>query len=352
MILDSKKEILKYAGGFDQLFGIKHYTLTNGRANGVRAMEVRNGAGLEFTVLPDRCMDIAGLTFKGVNCSYFSKTGIVAPQYYDKDGDDGFLRNFFGGFLTTCGLRNVGRPCQENGEPFGQHGRIANIAGEDVCATTDWIEDVAVMKISGKVKEAAFFREYLVLHREIICTYGQNRITIHNRVENLGFRREALMLLFHFNIGYPLLDAGARLVIPSAELSSVNEISATDRENYYLCQKPTPAWQELVFYHQLKADGDGNTCVAFVNDTLGIALALRFNKRQLFNFTQWKQMGEGEYVMGLEPCNCYVGGRTDTLNKEHAEYLEPGESRDFDITIEFFNGENEIKSIIQEIADL
>jgi hypothetical protein len=54
-------------------------------------------------------------------------------------------------------------------------------------------------------------------------------------------------------------------------------------------------------------------------------------------------MGEGEYVMGLEPCNCYVGGRTDPRNAGTLDILKPGESRDFDVTIDILCGEEEIK---------
>ncbi|MCK9618592.1 MAG: aldose 1-epimerase family protein, partial [Lentimicrobiaceae bacterium] len=78
----NKRELLKYVGDFSQLFGIKGYTLTGGKANGVKAFDVKNGSGLEFTVLADRCLDIAGLSFKGINCSYITKNGIVAPEYY------------------------------------------------------------------------------------------------------------------------------------------------------------------------------------------------------------------------------------------------------------------------------
>jgi hypothetical protein len=63
--------------------------------------------------------------------------------------------------------------------------------------------------------EARLFGENLVLGRKIICKYGENKITINDTVENLGFRKEALMLLFHFNMGYPLLDEDAILVTPT-----------------------------------------------------------------------------------------------------------------------------------------
>jgi hypothetical protein len=347
----NKRELLKYVGDFSQVFGIKEYILADGKAKGVRAFDVKNGSGLEFTIIADRCLDIAGLTFKGTNCSYITKTGIVAPEYYNENGI-GFLRNYFAGFLTTCGLRNVGSPCEENGESFPLHGRISNTPGEEVTATTQWIDDVPVLTISGKMREARLFGENMVLERKIICKYGENKITIQNAVENLGFRKEALMLLFHFNMGYPLLDENSILVTPTGKLTPRDEEAMKGEAIYNQCQPPTPDYAEQVFYHDLKSDQNGDTSVALINKKLELGVVIHFNKNQLFNFTQWKQMGEGDYVMGMEPCNCFVGGRVDPRNNGILEYLEPGEIRNFDLTIEFLNGAEEIDSIAMKIKNI
>lgn len=344
----TKSEMLKYAGDFSQLFGIKEHTLAGGKAKGVKAFDVKTGSGLEFTVLADRCLDIAGLSFNGINCSYIAKAGIVAPEYYNENGV-GFLRNYFAGFLTTCGLRNVGNPCDENGESFPLHGRIANTPGEEVCASTEWIDDVPVLTISGKMREARLFGENLVLGRKITCKYGENKILIQNTVENLGFKRETLMLLFHFNMGYPFLDEDAMLVTPTQRLTPRDQDAIMGEAEYHQCQPPTPDYSEQVFYHNLKSNPNGNTSVALVNEKLKIGVAIHFNKKQLFNFTQWKQMGEGDYVMGMEPCNCYVGGRVDPRNSGILDYLEPGEIKNFDLTIELLNGMEEISSAIANI---
>lgn len=347
----NKRQILKYVGDFSQLFGIKEYTLSRGKAKGVKAFDIRNGSGLEFTVLADRCLDISELSFKGINCSYISKAGIVAPEYYDDKGI-GFLRGFFAGFLTTCGLRNVGAPCEENGEAFSLHGRISNTPAEEVCATTEWIDDLPVLTISGKMREARLFGENLLLTRKIICKYGENKFLIQNTVENMGFKREALMLLFHFNLGYPLLDKDAILVTPTEKLLPRDQVAVNGEASYQQCQQPTPDYSEQVFYHTLKSDRNGDTCVALINKNLGLGVALHFNKNQLFNFTQWKQMGESEYVLGMEPCNCYVGGRVDPRNNGILEYLEPGEIRNFDILVELVHGLDEIDSLVKKINNL
>jgi hypothetical protein len=203
-------------------------------------------------------------------------------------------------------------------------------------------ENPATMTVSGTMREACVFGENLLLHRRIVCRQGENKILICNTVENAGFRREALMLLFHFNIGYPLLDEDAYLVVPSAKVTPRDAAAEAGIEMWSRSRKPAPDYREQVFYHDLKADKEGNTSVALVNKKLNLGLALHFNRNQLSHFTQWKQMGEGEYVMGLEPCNCFVDGRTAPRNENVIDFLEPGEARRFDIVLEILEETGEI----------
>ena len=49
-----------------------------GKAKGVAALEVRTGSGLEFTLLPDKCLDIYALRYKGITLSQQAKTGLQA----------------------------------------------------------------------------------------------------------------------------------------------------------------------------------------------------------------------------------------------------------------------------------
>ena len=41
---------------------------------------------------------------------------------------------------------------------------------------------------------------------------------------------------------------------------------------------------------------------------------------------QWKQLGMGEYVCGIEPGNAFVGGRKEERENGTLKYVEPGES--------------------------
>ena len=345
--LKTKEKFYRYAGSTEQLCGIKEYELKSGKAKGVKAFDVRNGAGLEYTVLSDRCLDISNLTFRGINCSYLSSTGVVAPEY--NESGTNFLNNFFAGFLTTCGLRNVGNACEEDGEVFNQHGRISNTPAEEVCVSTDWMDDAPEMTISGKIREATFFKENLLLERKITCRFGENRIKISNVIENRGFKPEVLMLLLHFNIGYPLLDECSQFLSSSKEIIPRDAEATKGMNEYHRFQPPTRQYAEQVFYHDLNADGNGDALVAIVNPKLEIGVSFRFDKQQFTRFGQWKQMGEGEYILGIEPSNCYVGGRVDPLNKKSKTYLQPFERKNFDIIIDFHSGEKQLKKLREMI---
>ena len=63
-------------------------------------------------------------------------------------------------------------------------------------------------------------------------------------------------------------------------------------------------------------------------------------------------MGEGEYVLGLEPCNCFVGGRKDANESGKLEYLMPGESRNFELIIGVIGRDAGDHSIVKKISGL
>jgi acylphosphatase len=343
-----KRDLMKYVGDLSQLFGVKDYRINGGKADGVRAVDIKNGSGLEFTVLPDRGLDMAYLSYKCVNFSYISKTGIVAPEYFQQSGK-GFLRSFFAGFLTTCGLTYNGSPCNDEGEELGLHGRISNTPAEEVYAGTEWTSGQPVMKVKGKMREAGVFAEHVVLDREITCKYGENKIYINDIVENQGFREEPLMMLYHFNLGYPLLSSKSYFVSPSIKVVPRDEDAAIGLDDYSKMQVPTPGYNEQVFYHELRADENGRTFAARINPIQELGVAIWFNKKQLGRLTQWKQMGEGEYVVGIEPCNCHVEGRAKERKNGTLEFIKPGEKREFNLEIEIIEGNGRINQILEAV---
>lgn len=318
----------KYIGHEEQLYGVQQLKIDGGRGDGMRLLNVRNGKGLEFTVSADRCADISRLSVNGVNFGYFSPCGYVAPQLYDNKGS-GFLKSFTAGFFTTCGLTAVGSPNTDCGEELPLHGTISNMPSEN---TAHWISDNEI-HIRAEVRDASLFSHQLLLKREYIVSLEENSIVLKDRVKNIGSRTAPLEILYHCNMGYPLLSENAVLEIPSSSVSPRNEHAGEDIENCLKPEKPQKGYEERCYYHELT----GNAEVKLTNPDIGMGIKMSYDTSALKYFTEWKMMGEYEYVLGLEPGNCLPDGRNVMREKGILELLEPGEERSFEIKFDFFS---------------
>lgn len=328
----------KYIGNLSQVAGIKHFEFKSGKAKGVEAFEVRTGAGLTYTVLKDRALDIAWAEYRGQPFGYIANVGVAAPAYFEPEGL-GFLRNFTVGFLSTCGLTYCGAPCTDQGKTLGLHGRIGNIPAEEAGFETIREKNEITFKIKGKIREAAFFGENLVLERELSSRFGENKILIHDRITNQGFETQPLMILYHFNYGFPLLQETTELVFPLKSVKPRDPRAAEGLGRHQQIEPPQKGYAEQVYYLELAAKAGGETMVGLLNRKLGFGVYQKFNIKELPQFIQWKQMGEGFYVLGLEPANCLPEGRNRERDRGTLELIEPGAVREFSLEIGILESE-------------
>ncbi|MEI6132111.1 MAG: aldose 1-epimerase family protein [Bacillota bacterium] len=297
----SRVELLKYCGNIDQIASVSESEITDGRGAGIRTFKVNTGGGLDFEVLPSRCLDISSLSYKGVNLSFLSKNGIV-------NGSDGFLNYVAGGMLFTCGLRNVGNPCEENGEVHQLHGKIGTTPAKNAYAKCFWEEDEYHMEMGGTMAETALFGHNLYLTRSIRTQLGKNEIAIHDSIENLSDQPEDFMLLYHLNFGFPFIDENTKLIFPKNTLEPRTEIARSGMAESERLSQPIDGFFEHVYFRDVETD-DGWVIVKLENEELGIGAKIRYEKANLPILTQWKSMKSGDYVLGIEPCNCTVEGR-------------------------------------------
>lgn len=329
----TRAELLAHVGDLSQVAGVRLIELGDGVERGVRAADVTTGGGLEFTVLLDRGMDIGAASYKGLPLAWVSPAGFAHPAHFEPEGL-GWLRTFGGGLMTGCGLTNVGSPGEDEGEPLGQHGRLSHLPARHVGSGQEWEMDECSFWVDGELRQARLFGENLCLTRRIETQLGQNRISIHDTVENMGDSSTPLMLLYHINLGFPLLDSSCRLEAPSHNVLPRDKVAEPGIGEWMRFQEPTTGYREQVFLHDLPADADGWASIRLVNPTLRLWLRVRFQKESLPNLVQWKQMGQGAYVLGLEPSNCGVEGRAKDRARGVLQFLEPDESREFEVEIE------------------
>lgn len=340
----TRREIEARVGRLEQIGGIRRMQLSEGKEAGVELIQVSTGAGLTYYVSPSRGLDISLTKFCDVPISWQSPNGDVFPAYYEPEELE-WLRTAAGGLLMTCGLSQAGSPGEDAGQKLGLHGRVHHTPASHVSAQGDWQGDEYEMRIAGMVEETKIFSEYLRLSREIRSQMGENRIEIHDTVENIGFEPAPHMLLYHLNFGYPLMMEQTTIKFPSQNV--VPRESETPLDGYADWQEPTPGYNERVYYHSEFQARDGMASVVIENPNFPkahenggapLSVKITWNVEQLPQLVQWKMPGTGVHVLGIEPANCRVEGRAAERRRGTLMQLAPGEKKSYNLILEIIQG--------------
>jgi hypothetical protein len=348
----TRPELLSYVGDISQVARIKPYRLVEGQEDGVLALDVTNGSGLDFTVLASRGLDISTARYNGRSLAWRSATTDTHPAHFDHEGENGrsWLRSFYGGLVVTCGLTWAGACDIEDGKRYGIHGRISNLAATNVQWDGAWEGDDYTLSVQGKVREATVFGENLQLTRRITTRLGDRSLTIHDTVENLGVKRTEHMMLYHINIGFPVVNDRARLISPTLSAMPRDADAEEGKECYADLQPPEAGFREKVYFHEFARMEDDRVTTAIVNpdcdagDSAGPGLGVycTYRPEELPRFIEWKMMDSGTYVVGMEPANCLVMGRPHERAAGTLQFLEPGETRHYTVEIGLLVGPSEI----------
>ncbi len=343
----SREQLLPYLGSMLQVAGAKSYTFRNGRGHGVKAIDVKTGSGLNYSVLIDRGMDIAFAEYCDKPLGWIAKTGITGPEYFENGGID-FLRSFTGGLFTTCGLTQVGAPGQDGDEVLGIHGRISHLPAETFNTEERWEEEEFIISINGQLRESCLYAENLVLQRQISSHLGDTKIRVSDRVENQGYVDTPFMLLYHVNLGFPIVSEHSRLYSSAVKVEPWNDTAIQGNGAYDRFEKPVPGYLYQNFLHHMPKNKD-LVSVAVVNEKLEFGVYLSYSPDQMPCFTEWKMMGSQDYVVGLEPGNCIPEGRIEARNNGRLEMLKPSEVRHFNFEIGVLPNRVEIDSFISKL---
>jgi hypothetical protein len=265
--------------------------------------------------------------------------GLVAAGLVAPDGD-GWMRGFAGGLVTTCGLDAFGAASEDGGRSYPVHGRIGAVPAAEVASWAREVDGGYELGVSGEVRQSRLFGEDLVLRRRISTLMGSGRLVLEDVVTNDGHVPAGHMLLYHCNLGWPLLDEGAEIDVPGARTSPRDEVAARGIGSWSRPGPPRAGFSEQVFRHDLPEAGSGSGAgggpgagggsgtATVRNPRLGLELRLEVSTGTLPHLYQWTMTGAGTYVLGLEPANCAgIEGRGAARAAGSLVTLEPGESR-------------------------
>ncbi len=311
------EEVLARVGTLDQVARIDSLEEVEGVARGTRRLRLVTGGGLEVEIHPDRALDLGVAAFDGMPLSWLSSTGFAAPGLSEPEGT-GWLQTFGGGLLTTCGLESFGPPADDEDGRAGMHGAIGR---QPARVTRVEVAD-GTLTVSGTTRQTRVFGENLRLDRTITAAVGGTSLRIDDVVTNEAAVSSPHMILYHVNLGWPLLEEGVRLEIPASSVRARDEDAEAGLAEHLRIEAPRSGYREQVFIH----DTGERAQARLVNDRVGVALALRWSGDTLPVMFQWKKTDVGHYVLGLEPANTpEILGRAAARAAGRLVRLAPGE---------------------------
>ena len=326
-----KGTLQRYTGTLAQVAGLQPFSYADGRLRGMRGINGWTGSGLTFTLWPDRALDIGPASFSGKPVAW-QHPAAASPAFFEPSGL-GWLRTFGGGLLTTCGLVHIGAPDEHRGQSFGLHGRIAHLPAENLRLWQEWRGKQYVLIVEGEVRQAVLFGENLCLYRRIETQLGSTCLHIRDRVVNEGHLPQPHSLLYHCNFGFPLVNPTSRLVIEDEKVEPRTPAAQAGLPDHTRFQEPEAGYEEQVFFHTPKKDAGGTASAALFNPDLNYGVRLRWSADTLPILTEWKMMGEGEYVCGLEPATHAMASWEKLAERGLPRVLEPGESVEYTLDL-------------------
>lgn len=272
---------------FQQVSSIRRYVLLDGQEKGLEVLDCDNGK-IRFLLNVSKACDIMQLYHEGQNVSFISKNG------FSKENKP-FLNRFEGGMLYTCGLNSLG-----DKEGYEFHGTVHNIP-----ATITRTEcDEKGIVVEAILRDTALFGQELVLKRTIFTEMGSESITLQDTLVNEGYREENYCLLYHINVGYPMLDVGAKINARVKNYMPRSAFAKNKADKMFEISNAVPNQEEMCYFLQLEEPSIG-----IVNENLKKKLSISYSADTLPYFVEWKSMASGDYALGFEPSTSELGDK-------------------------------------------
>ncbi|WP_436714920.1 aldose 1-epimerase family protein [Roseiconus lacunae] len=334
----------------------KHGRFVGGRADGVEVVRIDTGA-IVMDVLPTRGMAIWKIDSRDTQYGWDSPVdGPVHPSLVPIDDQSGLgWLEGFDELLTRCGLQSNGAPEHDDSGKlaFPLHGRIGNLPADGLAIEYD--EVAGRLELIGEIRESRLFFANLRMVSRIRVHAGSAKVDILDDVTNDGSQPTTIQLLYHINVGQPVLEEGAKVVMPVEELAPKDKLSAGEIDRWNEYDGPQSGYTERVYFAKLRSDDLDQTTVMLHNKDADRGLAVTSSTRTLPRFIIWKNTADlsDGYVTGLEPATNYPNPRSFEAQQNRVVPIEPEQTICFRISLEPLSGAaaiNETRDRIEAIA--
>ncbi|MGD8195783.1 DUF4432 family protein [Herbiconiux sp. P18] len=296
-----------------------------GGADHARVIETWVAGGFDLEVLPARGLDLGRASVGGIPVSWTSPVTDARPL--DHPTGEAWVQRFTGGLLVTCGVDNVG-PATDTA---GLHGSYSHRPAVDVRSRAR-AEPRAEVRVHGAVEAVALFGPSLRVERRIVSDVdraGRARVRIRDVVHNVGRLDAAVPMLYHLNLGAPLVVPGTRVDV--GEATTVIREACDAVPDHAVLPEPCEEVTEAVFSHTVA--GDEEMARASVTSPDGLRAEIAWSRATLPYLYQWVLPTKGRWALGIEPATAPIFGPDRDAPHAGAPVLAPGQSRRHELSI-------------------
>ena len=293
---------------FKQVASVSRYQITSGKEAGLNVIDCNNGV-IRFLLNESKGLDVMQLYHNGMNVSFVSKNAFTADT-------KPFINRFEGGMLYTCGLDNLG-----DHQGYEMHGTY-HITKSNV--TRVECDENGIL-VEATIVDSALFGKNLVVKRKVTSAINSNSVRIEDTLVNEAHVPSEYCILYHVNLGYPMLDESCRIIADVTDFEPHSDWALKNIDKALIIEEPIAGKEETCYNLTLTTPS-----VSVVNNNLKKKFTINYSNDTLPRFVEWKSMAAGDYALGLEPASTriYNGFEYTTINA--------GESKKFfiEMTIE------------------
>ncbi|MCP4887646.1 MAG: aldose 1-epimerase family protein [Planctomycetaceae bacterium] len=337
------------------LIHTRYGRFSGGASDQVEVVEVDTGA-VRVLILPTRGMSIWELDSAGHRFGWQSPvTGPVHPSQvplFEPSGL-GWLEGF-DELLVRCGLESNGAP--ENDAHgnllYPLHGRIGNLPASSLSIEFD--EASGRLELIGEVLESRLFFKRLRLRSRIRFQAGSPDIELLDDVTNDLSKPTTIQLLYHINLGAPVLGEGAVLEAPVETLAPKDALSASEIDQWNQFGSPEEGYAERVYFAKLRSDESQLTSAMLRAAEGNLGFAVSFHTGGLPRFVLWKNTAAESdgYVTGIEPATNYPNQRSYEDKQGRVVELDAGQTKSFRVTLHPLTNAEAVAEMSKRITDI
>ncbi|MGC4005056.1 MAG: DUF4432 family protein [Pirellulales bacterium] len=204
---------------------------------------------------------------------------------------------------------------------------------------------------SARSTKSRFHFWKLRLRATILLGPDEGTIRVIDEVTNFGAAPIGMELLYHINLGEPLLTPGSRVHLAAKKIVPRNDHAATDVATWHTVSGHCTKAEQVYFFEPLP-DATGNAEALLVDAAGKRAFGVAFPVKQLPYFSLWKNPAPSAdgYVVGLEPGINFPNVRGFEEKRCRVKKLQPGETARFELTLRAYDDPAHIARQVEGIA--